>query len=76
MESGDLKRNLGYVCKTKNGYVNELINYVGKKEIVLQFESVGFITKGHTLKKETWKKTNLADQYYKDLFGRLSYLFL
>ena len=75
MEPKDLKRNLGYVCKTKSGYVNELIKAVGKKE-VLQFESVGFITKGHTLKSETWKKTKLADRYYRDMFGTWSYIFL
>lgn len=75
MEPNDLKKNLGYVCKTKNGYVDELIKIVGIDD-VLQFESVGFITKGHTLKNETWKKTKLADQYYRDLFGRWSYFFL
>lgn len=75
MEPNDLKKNLGYVCKTKNGYVDELIKTVGIDD-VLQFESVGFITKGHTLKSETWKKTRLADQYYKDLFGRLSFFLL
>jgi len=75
MESNDLKKNLGYVCKTKNGYVDELIKNVGLNDF-LQFESVGFITKGHTLKSETWKKTKLADQYYRDLFGTWSYFFL
>ena len=75
MESNDFKKHWGYVCKTKNGYVDKLIEIVGIDD-VLQFESVGFITKGHTLKSETWKKTKLADQYYRDLFGRLSYIFL
>ena len=75
MEPNDLKKNLGYVCKTKKGYVDKLIEIVGKDD-VLQFESVGFITKGHTLKSETWKKTKLADQYYRDLFGSWSYFFL
>jgi hypothetical protein len=40
-----------------------------------QFESVGFITKGHTLKSETWRKTSLADTYYRDVYGVFPYLF-
>ena len=75
MKETDLKNHLKFVCKSKNGYIDNLVENIGK-DCVLQFESVGFITKGHTLKNETWKKTKLADQYYKDLFGRLSYIFL
>ncbi len=66
--TSNLRSNLAYVCKTEKGYVSDLINKVGR-EGVAQFESVGFITKGHTLKNETWKKTKLADSYFKEMFG-------
>lgn len=72
MDKSDLKKNLEYVCKYKKGYSNDLIEHIGM-DCVNQFETVGFITKGHTLKHSTWKKTQLADRYYKDLFGYLSY---
>ncbi len=75
MKPNDLKDELGYVCKTKKGYVSDLKSRVGQ-DVVSQFESIGFITKGHTLKSETWRKTKLADQYYIDLYGRWSYFFL
>lgn len=74
MMQEDIKIKLEYVCKNKKGYVNDLIQNVGD-QYVSQFESIGFITKGHTLKFGTWKKTRLADRYYKDLFGYASYLF-
>jgi len=70
----DLQNKLGYVCKVKRGYVNELAAYVGDS-CMKQFESVGFITKGHTLKSETWRKTSLADTYYRDVFGVFSFWF-
>lgn len=70
----DLQNKLGYVCKAKKGYVNDLVANVGVS-CMKQFESVGFITKGHTLKSETWRKTSLADTYYRDVFGVFSFLF-
>lgn len=70
----DLQNKLGYVCKVKKGYVNDLVANVGEA-CMKQFESVGFITKGHTLKSETWRKTSLADTYYRDVYGVFPYLF-
>lgn len=70
----DLQIKLGYVCKVKRGYVDELAANVGDS-CIKQFESVGFITKGHTLNNETWRKTSLADTYYRDVFGVFSFLF-
>lgn len=70
----DLKKKLGYVCKTKHGYVQDLEKNIGK-QYISQFASVGFITKGLTLKNETWRKTSLADKYYKDMYGRFAYIF-
>lgn len=67
-----LKTRLGYVCKTDKGYVNDLVDNVGV-DCMEEFESVGFITKGITLKNETWRKTKMADKYYKDVFGMMSY---
>lgn len=71
----DLKEKLGYVCKTKHGYVNELTEQLGRP-CIDQFASIGFITKGVTMNNETWRKTRLADQYYKDLFGRMAFYML
>lgn len=73
MNNLNLQKHLGYVCKNKKGYANDLIEIIGL-ERVNQFETVGFITKGHTLKYGTWRKTKLADRYYKDLYGNFSYL--
>lgn len=73
MNKDDLKKNLGYICKSKKGYAKDLVSHIGI-DCANQFETVGFITKGHTLKDSTWKKTQLADRYYKDLFGFFAYL--
>lgn len=64
----DFKSHLAYVCKKERGYLSDLESQVGT-DTLTQFESVGFITKGHTLKNETWKKTKLADSYFKEMFG-------
>ncbi|MGN1218149.1 MAG: hypothetical protein ACI4TD_09240 [Phocaeicola sp.] len=68
-----LKKSLGYVCKTNRGYVNDLVTNVGVNHVE-EFEAVGFITKGITLRNETWRKTSMADKYYKDVFGIMAYL--
>lgn len=70
----DLKDKLGYVCKTKFGYVHDLENNIGKP-CIDKFALAGFITKGITLKSSTWCKTELADKYYIDMYGRLAYIF-
>ena len=69
----DFKKTLGYICKKKNGYLSELRAEIGD-DCLEQFFSVGFVTTGHTLKYKTWKKTILADEYYRDAFGLFSYI--
>lgn len=63
-----LKSHLGYICKTGKGYLSDLEEKVGSDRLA-QFESAGFITKGHTLRNETWRKTKLADSYFKEMYG-------
>ena len=72
MSPADLRNKLGYVCKAKKGYVSDLVANIGES-CMKQFESIGFITKGHTLNSETWRKTNLADRYYRDVYGFFSF---
>lgn len=71
----NLKQTLGYVCRNRCGYTDKLKDVVGD-ETLQRFKTVGFISEGHTLKSETWKKTRLADMYYRDVFGIWSYIFL
>lgn len=73
MISKDLKKALGYVCKNRQGYVSDLFAHIGES-CANQFASVGFITKGRTLNSDTWQKTSLADEYYKDLYGQFAHL--
>jgi hypothetical protein len=68
----NLKRNLGYVCRVKNGYLNELIDVIGQ-DATDSFILSGFIKTGVTLKHYTWSKLKLADEYYKDTFGMFSF---
>jgi len=70
----NLKKVLGYAVKERNGYYNQLHRIDDFRGATLdQFKSVGFINTGHTLKQETFSITDLGDQYYKDVFGKLSY---
>lgn len=71
--TSDLKNTLGYICKKKSGYLSELRAEIGV-DCLERFISVGFVTTGHTLKYETWNKTILADEYYRDAFGLFSYI--
>lgn len=64
----ELRNHLAYICKKKKGYVSDLLRVVGS-DVMARFETVGFITKGHTLKSETWRKTDLADNYFKEMYG-------
>ena len=75
MANNDFKKALTYICKTGCGYVKDLEEKVDELYLS-EFESVGFIIKEHSLLERTWKKTKLADLYYKDLFGRFSFLSL
>jgi hypothetical protein len=62
---------LTYVCKTECGYVSDLETSVGTH--MPELETVGFVTKGHSLLAMTWRKTKFADQYFKDLYGNFSF---
>lgn len=71
----NIKNLLGYAVRNRRGYYNDLRQadeYNGAT--IDSFKSVGFINTGHTLKHETYSVTNLGDEYYKDVFGRFSYL--
>ena len=71
----NVKNLLGYAVRKRRGYYNDLRHvdeYNGAT--IDSFKSVGFINTGHTLKHETYSITNLGDEYYKDVFGRYSYL--
>jgi hypothetical protein len=66
----NLKKPLGYIIRNRKGYQSDLKKY----EIYIKsFKTVGFINTGHTLKADTYSTTSLADNYYKDLYGNLSY---
>lgn len=69
----NLRTHLAYVCKKGRGYISDLRAKVHDEDIE-RFESVGFITKGHTLKEETWRKTKLADSYFKEMYGWWAYV--
>lgn len=69
----DLKARLGYVCKTKRGYLDELLKHISEKDLE-EFESVGFIHVGYTLKNKTWSRTKFARRYFIDCFGYIAYL--
>ena len=70
----NIKNVLGYAVKNRKGYYSQLKKIDERRgETIDQFKSVGFINTGHTLKSETYSVTELGDEYYKDLFGKLSY---
>lgn len=73
MPSKDLKEKLAYICKNKCGYFQDLQQSVVNLDIE-KFLYAGFIIKDNTMKNETWHKTKLAGQYYKNMYGRLVYL--
>lgn len=67
----NLKTSLGYIVKTRRGYQKDLP--ITKDEIE-SFKMTGFINTGRTLREDTYSITKLADQYYTDVFGVISYL--
>ena len=69
MNENILKNNLSYVVKYGSGRMSELNNSIGEKT-AKQFESIGFINNPCT---NIWRKTELADKYYKDIFGIFSF---
>ena len=71
----NIKRRLSYVLKNKRGYKDELISAIGQ-ENVEKFENFGFINTSHARKREIWRMTDLAKEYYISEFGRFSYLWL
>ncbi|MBR1620021.1 hypothetical protein IJ674_09030 [bacterium] len=66
----NIKKPLGYIVRNRKGYQSDLKKY---DVYIKSFKTVGFINTGHTLKADTYSVTDLADNYYKDLFGRTSY---
>lgn len=71
--NSEFKKALSVICTDKFGYEKELKGKISP-EYITEFETVGFITKGHTLKEKTWRKTRSADSYYIELFGYFSFL--
>ena len=71
----NLKRTLGYAVRKRNGYYDD-IRYIDNNcgKTVESMAMAGFIHTGNTLKHETYSITSLGDQYYSDVFGKLSYL--
>ena len=70
----NIKNVLGYAVKQRRGYYNQLKRVDERRgDTIEQFKTVGFINTGHTLKNETFSITELGDEYYKDMFGKLSY---
>ena len=61
----NLKKNLKYICDTKKGYIEDLIENIGSK-YVSKFESVGFINRRT---RYTWSVTKFAKEFYRDMFG-------
>ena len=71
----NIKNLLGYAVRKRRGYYEDIIRIDEHSGDTLDmFKSVGFINIGHTLKHETYSVTKLGDEYYKDFFGRYSYL--
>lgn len=66
----NIKKPLGYIIRNRKGYQSDLKKY---DVYIKSFKTVGFINTGHTLNADTYSVTNLADNYYNDLFGRTSY---
>lgn len=70
----NIKNVLGYAVKNRRGYYDQLRGVSTRGSGVLDsFEMAGFIKTGHTLKKRTYSITDLGDQYYSDVFGKMNY---
>ena len=70
----NIKNTLGYAVRKRNGYYKD-IKMVDERrgDTVDKFELAGFLHIGQTLKERTFGITDLGDQYYKDVFGKLNY---
>lgn len=66
-----LKASLSILVKNRRGYQKDLPI---EKTQIESFKKMGFINSGQTFKQETYKTTHLADQYYKDMYGKFSYI--
>lgn len=70
----NIKNVLGYAVKQRKGYYNQLKKVDERRgDTIEQFKTVGFINTGNTLKTQTFSITELGDEYYRDMFGKLSY---
>lgn len=57
---------LKYLYEHKKGYISDLKTNIDM-EIFEQFEIVGLVHRGYTLKDRTWSITELGKQYYNEL---------
>ena len=68
-----LKKALEHIVENRRGYQSSLAP-LGEQRVE-SFKTVGFINTGHTLKNETYSTTNLADQYYMDVYGTCNWAY-
>ena len=66
----NIKSSIGILIKHPKGYLHKLNIPNKTKE---EFKTLGFINSGQTLQHPTYKITSLAQKYYKETFGYLSY---
>lgn len=68
------RKTLGYAVKKRNGYYHDLKMIDERRgETIDKFEMAGFVHIGQTLNESTFCITELGDNYYKDLFGKLDF---
>jgi hypothetical protein len=64
------EKALDFVCKEQNGDLSSLEKEI-TKEMVLQFELVGFITKGvNSMQSKTWRVTETAMSVYNSFYKK------
>ena len=70
----NIKNTLGYAVKKRNGYYKDLKMVDERRgETIDKFEKAGFVQIGQSVNDSTFGITKQGDEYYKDLFGSLSY---
>ncbi len=75
MENKAFKEALACICKANCGIFDDLERAIDHRYIYA-FETVGFITRGYSKTIKTWRKTKLADQYFRETYGSIAFLFL
>ena len=70
----DQEAALSFICKTKSGDIATLEQHLSK-EMINQFELVGFIREGlNSSKKGTWQVTETANNIYNSFYNKLSWI--